>query len=102
MNKRLQYASAGYLLEKGLPNDEGLNNTVVIINRIRNLAKQHHRQCENACNGEGYIPRRGFFTCGQPSQFTKDAYLVPGEEENTYFLAVKVKPITKIERGKAK
>jgi len=33
-----------------------------IIKKISRLARKHHRQCENDCNGEGYI-RGQFYRC---------------------------------------
>lgn len=48
--------------------------------QVRKLAFKHHRQAENDCNGEGYIPRKGFFKCDSPSGYLPD-------HETTVFLA---------------
>jgi hypothetical protein len=42
------------------------------IASLRRLAPALHRQCENACNGEGYIPRKGFFRCDSKEAYISD------------------------------
>ena len=42
------------------------------VYRLRRLAAKYHRQAENACNGEGYIPRKGFYRCDNDK-----AYVTP-------------------------
>src|SRR5271157_3678671 len=39
--------------------------------KIKRLAKAHQRQCENSCNGEGYI-RGSFYTLSDENSFIKD------------------------------
>lgn len=47
-----------------------------ILQKISRLAKAHKRQCENECNGEGWIPRKGFFRlCGPYSARVQDAHV---------------------------
>jgi hypothetical protein len=50
---------------------------VQIIKKLRRLAKAYQRQAENDCNGEGFIPRKGFFTFNDKSAYA--------DEERTVF-----------------
>lgn len=81
MNNRLRYAYQGFLIEKvNSTTGQWSQDTIVHIHKIRQLAQAHHRPCENACNGEGWIPRKGHFTTGQPNGITKSAYIDNTEE----------------------
>lgn len=44
------------------------------IQKILLLEKQHLRQCENSCNGYGYVPRKGFFYNGTIDEYAKREY----------------------------
>lgn len=35
-----------------------VDKTILSLNK---LMKAHRRQCENSCNGQGYIPYKGFY-----------------------------------------
>ena len=61
----------------------GSNETVYLdderVELLRYLMRQtkaHNRQCENACNGQGYIPRKGFFTLADESSYLADDWSV--------------------------
>ena len=47
-------------------------NAISALSSLRRLAPALHRQCENSCNGEGYIPRKGFFRCDNPKSYISD------------------------------
>lgn len=56
-----------------------------LIKKIQRLARKHQKQCENSCNGEGWVNGQ-FFTCGaideQNCQW-KSAYI--GDDEESIF-----------------
>jgi len=62
-------------------------NDYDLIRKISRLAHKHHRQCENDCNGEGFVNGR-FYKCDGS---TPGAYMP--DNETTVF----VKEIEKIE-----
>lgn len=57
-----------------------------IIKRVKRLAMKHHKQCENSCNGSGYVKEQCYYvgaidnfsrsTCGQN---VKSAYVKEDE-----------------------
>jgi hypothetical protein len=51
------------------------------IMALRRIAPKLHRQCENDCNGEGYIPKKGFFRCDNPSAYIGDDTVFTAETE---------------------
>jgi hypothetical protein len=42
------------------------------LEKARKLSIQHDHQCVNDCNGEGYIPRKGFFNVSDASCYVGD------------------------------
>lgn len=60
MNNRLRWAITGITATAGIEID--IHDVMI----LRRLANRHQYQCVNACNGEGYIPRKGFYTTGKP------------------------------------
>lgn len=50
-------------------------DTCQTVKKVTNLAKAHQRQCENDCNGHGFIPRKGWFTTANPQGTPNSAYL---------------------------
>ena len=47
---------------------------ITALGRVKNLAKQHRRMCENDCNGAGYIPRKGMFYNGKIDAYARKQY----------------------------
>ena len=88
MNEKIYYQIIGMFAEK---TGKVLTfEQVQAINKIRLLTKKHNIQCENSCNGRGYIPRKGMFTLGSEDPngeykdykpgFIKDDYSVFDKE----------------------
>jgi len=48
------------------------DNMRAALKPLKKLMRAHNRQCENECNGEGYIPRKGFFRLD-----SQDGYVSP-------------------------
>jgi len=48
------------------------DNMRAALKPLKKLMLAHTRQCENDCNGEGYIPRKGFFRCDNPSAYVSE------------------------------
>jgi hypothetical protein len=42
-----------------------------IIKKVSRLVNKHHKQCENDCNGEGYINNK-WYRCDNPSAYVND------------------------------
>ncbi|CAK0755320.1 conserved hypothetical protein [Azospirillaceae bacterium] len=45
-----------------------------IIKKISRLARKHHRQCENSCNGEGWV-KGDFYTCSNNTQYKPNSFV---------------------------
>jgi hypothetical protein len=73
-NTKLYYFIVGVFAERaGLV----LNyDQVMLFMKLRKLYKQHQRQCENSCNGKGYIPRKGHFSITDKNAYIKDDFTV--------------------------
>jgi len=61
-----------------------------LIKKIQRLARKHQRQCENSCNGEGWVNGQ-FYTCAaideQNCQY-KSAYIFEDEDLNVFDLEI--------------
>lgn len=58
-NKRQAALKMGMILGEGL----GVYELDKLMTKLKSLARAHHRQCENACNGEGYVGRTYYGFC---------------------------------------
>lgn len=56
--------------------------TTTNIKKLRRLAPALHRQCENSCNGKGYIPFKGSFSLADKETYIKEDYTVFDQEIN--------------------
>lgn len=52
----------------------GIFNHREHIYSLRRISPKLHRQCENSCNGAGYIPRKGMFYTGTIDDYTRKEY----------------------------
>jgi hypothetical protein len=78
LNTKLYYFIVGVFAER---TNAVLNyDQVMLFMKIRILYKQHQRQCENSCNGKGYIPRKGHFSITDKNAYIKDDYTVFDQE----------------------
>lgn len=67
----------------------GVNNSEITVEqfkalfKIQRLARAHHRQCENSCNGDGVV--KGIYYTTATTEGLSSAYQVPGNDEITVF-----------------
>lgn len=75
-NKRRTALSLGMLLG----DDLGAYEIDLMMTKLKSLSRAHHRQCENACNGEGYVGKTYYGFCHRNGERDDNVYLKDGTD----------------------